>query len=848
VEVLNLAGEWRLRGEYIDTPVERFFEVANKDGGEYRLYKEDKAKIKPSKEGYMKANVPCDVITPLVESGLLKEPLLKDNTKDVMWVGDMSWWFIREFDVTEEIINNEEVRLFIEMLDYNADIIINNIPIAKHKNTFRAFCFNVKKYLKVGKNQIIIRLTCGYEEHFPNDALTYYCNSKLGQRVYLRKPQFTHGWDWCKPVPTCGIGGKIFIEGITGARIDNFICETLEANEDFARLNLRFDIENLSMCTADDTLLHIEIKYDGNMVYKCEKDLYTAGGINHFEESVKVDFPKLWWPNGYGEQNLYEVSAYVECRNIKNHMKNKLIGIRTIQLDQSKYQDGTRRFDFVVNGVKVFCKGGNWVPADSVYLRVPDEKYEALVKEAAECNFTMLRVWGGGLYEPDCFYEYCSKYGILVMQDFMYACAFYPDYLNWFMHEAHLEADYQTKRLASFACLAVWTGNNEVHEAYTDWFRGPLASDTYYGTKIFNYLLPEVVKKNSPLIHYMPSSPFYGNKANDMFSGDCHMWAWTRKPNETGFDFMYELEAFDRQASKVRFSSEYGFYGTLKRSSIERFYDGEEIALCNDIWTHHGEQKGKRALILNALERHMVDTTNINEEEYLLYSGIMQGVLYDELTLALRRMPHCSGQLIWMYNDCWPETGWTVIDYYLTRKSSFYFMKRSCRTNISIVRAIDGNVSIVTLNESPVAEEMKAEYGYMDFYGNKSHTQQCVIKVGAHDRHCVNEFTVEGDLTKGFYYVLTDNDFSTSLRGYFRNFDFPEAKIEIVKKEVSQGKMNITLRSNAFAPVVNVKLDDDRVHLSDNYFQMLPNVDKEVTIDGYTGNITAEAVKFHKVK
>ena len=848
---LNLSGEWKLRGEFLDVTAMQFSKVASREDGKFEMLKEDKPRHMPSRNGFLTASVPCDIITPLVENGLLKEPLLKANSNDCMWVGDYSWWFIRNFSVTKELYDNEEIRLFIEVLDYNADIIVNGRHISSHKNAFRGFYKDIKYALHIGENQIIIRLTTGYEEHYPNDSLTFYCNSRFGQRVYLRKPQFTHGWDWCKPVPTCGIGGRIELEGISGAKISAFRCDTLSIGKDEAKVSLCFEIENLSMCTADDTCLSVDISIEGKTVHSCKKDIYIAGGVNFVDEEIIIQNPRLWWPNGSGEQALYNISASVSCRGFENRMNDKKTGIRTITIDQSKLEDDSRYFNFIVNGKRIFCKGGNWVPADSVYLRITNEKYETLIKEAVDCNFNMLRVWGGGLYEPDCFYDYCSENGILIMQDFMYACAFYPDYLPWFMQEASLEADYQTKRLGSQACLAVWTGNNEVHESYTDWFKGELAAEHYYGTKIFNYLLPEIVRKNTPYVPYMPSSPFYGNKANDMLSGDCHMWGWTRKPHETGFAFFYELEAFDRLASKVRFSSEYGFYGALKYSSVERSFDGEEIVFENDIWKHHGEQEGKKRLVNQAIDKHLTDIDKLSKEDYLLYCGIMQGILYDEMTVALRKQEHCSGQLIWMYNDCWPETGWAVIDYYTTRKNSFYFLMRAFAPKKLIIRAISDVVTISCMNDSPENLDVELEYGYMDFNGNMSNQTKRIIKIHAFDRFDYDAFNVNHDLKKGFYYVREVNgcgyEPAVSLRGYYRDVEFPQAKIETVCKEVTEDKTKIVVKADKFVPVVNVITSCDTIHLSDNYFMLLPDEEKEIWIDAADEKPVVEALAFEKI-
>lgn len=311
----------------------------------------------------------------------------------------------------------------------------------------------------------------------------------------------------------------------------------------------------------------------------------------------------------------------------------------------------------------------------------------------------MLRVWGGGLYEPDCFYDCCSEQGILVMQDFMYACA--TTILIIFLGSCtrqHLKLIIkQSVLLLSLVwqCGLVTMRYTKVTQTG---LRVNLPPTNCMVPKYLIIFYQDMVRKNSPLIPYMPSSPFYGNKANDLLSGDCHVWGWMRKPNETGFEFMYELEAFDRVAEKVRFSSEYGFYGALKRSSVDRFFDGEEVKFENEIWTYHGEQKNKKRLINESIDRHLIDTDNLDENEYLLYCGIMQGVLYDEMTSALRMRPQCSGQLIWMYNDCWPETGWTIIDYYTTRKNSFYFLKRAFAPRKVIVRALNGRVNAVCIN------------------------------------------------------------------------------------------------------------------------------------------------------
>ncbi|MGN0478974.1 MAG: glycosyl hydrolase 2 galactose-binding domain-containing protein, partial [Hominenteromicrobium sp.] len=443
---LSLAGEWKLRGEFMDVTADRFNEVLRKLDAEpvrptlpgflsledlppeartkffekpetaFTVYADKSPNAFPSKTGYIPAVVPGDVTTALVNSGVIEEPFLKTNTKKSLWIRDLSWWFIKEFEVTQDLLDEDIVRLNIEMLDFNADIILNGVPVGHHENAFCPFSEDIKRFLQVGTNQLIIRLTSGMELHYPKDSVAYYCasnNAICDQRVYTRKPQFTYGWDWCQPVPTCGIGRSIEIEGFTGAKVTASRVDTLKLDGDDAEIEFHFEIEKTNMVQSAETVLEYTLEIDGETAYAGRQELLLVGGINYASERVTLKNAKLWWPNGYGKQNLYTFTARCTARGVTNEAKPKKIGIRTVELDLSKLPDQTRNFFFKVNGTRIFCKGGNWVPTDSIYLRTPDESYKTLVSEGAAANFTMFRMWGGGTYEPDCFYEYRSEYGIL---------------------------------------------------------------------------------------------------------------------------------------------------------------------------------------------------------------------------------------------------------------------------------------------------------------------------------------------------------------------------------------------------------------------------------------------------
>ena len=862
---ISLAGEWKLRGEFMDVTADRFTEVLRKldadpvaptlpgfltledlpeearaqfEAGPSRaftVYNDRGPNAFPSKTGWIPMQVPGDVTCALVDAGIIEEPFLKTNTKKNLWIRDLSWWLIKEFEVTAETLEEDIVRLNIEMLDFNADILLNGMRVAHHENAFCAFSEDVKRFLQVGKNQLVIRLTSGMELHYPKDSVSYYCasdNAICDQRVYTRKPQFTYGWDWCQPVPTCGIGRSIEIEAFSGAKVSAARVDTLKLDGGDAEIEFNFEIEKSNMVQSAETEIEYALEIDGETVYTGRQTKMLVGGINYVSERVTLQGAKLWWPNGYGAQNLYTFTARCTARGITNEMPAKRIGIRTIELDTSKLEDGSRNFFFKVNGTRIFCKGGNWVPTDSLYLRTPDSSYKTLVSEGAAANFTMFRMWGGGTYEPDCFYEYCSEYGILLMHDFMYACGFYPDHLDSFLFEAEREAEYQTKRLAHYPCMAVWTGNNEISESYSDWFPAPVKPDRFYGEKVFNYIQPRAVHRNSPTVPYMPSSPYFGERANLTEEGDVHAWSYFGRDPKTKFKFVYELEAFDR--IPARFSSEYGFFGAQMESTVRRYHDGEEMAFDGEIWKHHGEFDRKRSNIDGAINRHITDFSTLDIPGYLTYSGIMQGLLYAELAEAMRQKPYGAGDLIWMYNDCWPETGWTIIDYYLTRKISFYFLKRAFQPRKLIIRKAEGGARVTVINETPEPITAEITCGYMTFDGKTDSLCTKTVEAAPHSWQQF-DLAVCNDLQNGFYFASAEGfDTADSLRAYYRDYVFPESHAKIEAVEQDGNDLLVTVSADVYTPFAYLMTSDDRVHYSDNYFTLYPNEKKTIRVENCT--------------
>ncbi|MDR0476183.1 MAG: beta-mannosidase, partial [Treponema sp.] len=478
-------------------------------------------------------NLPCDAHVPLIKAGIIKDPVVADYSYDCEWMEKKSWWYRRDFEVDEKALNCQAARLVIESLDLFAHIFINGRLAGTHQSCHFPFSADIDKYLKKGKNSLLIRLTMGPEGITKDDynyLSEFICTEYEGKRgdrgekarAFLRKPQYVYGWDWGPRIGTVGIMKNAWIEFANELRVNRVHPVTLEAKKD-SRLRVEAVFENLLPISTQEAYLNLDIIYEGKTVYSENRNVLALSGLNFVDFDVIIPDARLWWPNGAGEQPLY--SAELTVKSGKNTAKSDPVrfGIRTIELNTEKYGENDHRFAIKVNGKNIYCKGGNWIPADSIYGRVSADKYKTLISEARECNFNMLRIWGGGIYERDEFYDLCDEMGILIWHDFMFACSFYPDDKDWYRELVHKEIDYQIKRLRSHPCIALWCGNNEnpmiICQRFPHLLRS-LKKKVSGGFTRYNELIPSLVRANSPEIPYWPSSPYGGQNANDNEIGD----------------------------------------------------------------------------------------------------------------------------------------------------------------------------------------------------------------------------------------------------------------------------------------------------------------------------------------
>ncbi|MDO8686486.1 MAG: beta-mannosidase, partial [Clostridiales bacterium] len=389
--------------------------------------------------------------------------------------------------------------------------------------------------------------------------------------------------------------------------------------------------ENLHAYSTCDIKVLVEIFDCDDSVLRLEKNVVLCSGINYIDFNGVIRDAKLWWPNGMGEPFLYDVKVSVDSGSKVTSYPGFKFGLRTLKINQDKLSWDEKLFAIEINGVRTFCKGANWIPADSVYARVTEQKYDILLEEAKEANFNMLRIWGGGIYERDVFYEKCDEYGIMIWQDFMFACSAVPDSLEWFRDEVKKEMDFQTRKLRNHPSLVLWCGNNENYQSADSWFREGDKYRYFGGSICYNLIAPTVVRHNCPEIPYWNGSPYGGEFALSDKMGDKHHWGeCTMNP-----DMEKRITPEEYDSVTAKFVSEYGYIGPCCKSTIEKYHAGMPVDIDGRIWKLHNNTFEKDT-VAAGVEKHYIDPLGIDLNTYILYAGLCQGLMYGYSLEALR--------------------------------------------------------------------------------------------------------------------------------------------------------------------------------------------------------------------
>ncbi|MEI6210976.1 MAG: sugar-binding domain-containing protein [bacterium] len=803
------------------------------------------AALSAAADAWIAAPVPGDIHQALVAAGAINEPLLGLNSFACRWTEDRSWWYRKTFTRPAGWKDADRVELELNGLDANAAIFLNGLPLGSHRTSFRPFVMDVKPRLQPGHNVLLVRLTTGADTVCDADidapdgvrAGTEAGNGRPERgdprRTMVRKPQYSFGWDWSPRLATTAIGGDVKLRLLKAACIREVRLLPLRQGRDEVLLRAAVTVDQLHFWQTVEGKVKLAITAPNGRRHTVAWAGLLRSGDNHIDFAIRLKNPALWWPNGYGAQPLHRVEAAVRVGSETAVFPAFDYGIRFVELDTAR---GT--FAVRINGRKVFCKGGNWIPADALYARTPRATYDTLVREAREANFTLLRVWGGGLYEHDAFYDACDRHGILVWQDFMYACAPYPDHLEWFRVEAEREADFQTRRLRHHACLAVWSGNNENSWGFKEWWQ----ERTRGGAWLYNYMLPDVVRRNSPEIPYWNGSPYGGSVSpNDAKVGDRHHWHdCMMNP-----DMLRRITPEEYDKCQSLFVSEYGYIGAPVRKTVETYLDGANFDRKGAVWQHHNNTFEKDTVDAG-IRKHYRDHENLTPDEYCLYSGLCQGLMYSYSLESFRARAACHGGLFWMYNDSWGEVGWTIIDYYLRRKPSFYFVRRALAPIRLILRAAGDEIRITAANDTLRDVGIRFDCGYMSFDGKTTDLKRGRATVRAAARTELGRFRRgQHDAATGLWVVRPVGQ-PRVLPAIFRAMDYrqlhvPPAQFAV---HVTSGD-TVELHARTYAHAVHLELPAGAVP-ADDYFDLLPGETRRIDIQCSRplspGKVRAQAV------
>ncbi|MCL6605558.1 MAG: glycoside hydrolase family 2 protein [Paenibacillus sp.] len=796
---------------------------------------------------WLSATVPGTVHTDLLNNGKISEPFYGKNEHELQWIDKKDWEYRTTVQLNEEWDSLASLELIFKGLDTYADVYINDVPALSADNMFKEWKLNVKGLLQAGNNEIRVKFRSVVTEDLPKLAQLGYAlpaandQSELGGleekriSIFARKAPYHYGWDWGPRFVTSGLWREVILEGREGASIADLYIRQNLITEKEARLTAVLDVDAPE---AWEGLLRISA--DGQ---EWMRAISLKGGKQIIEMDIVMDSPRLWWCRGLGDPHLYSFEAeLVQGTEIASSMSVRT-GLREIKLIREKDERGTS-FAFQLNGVPVFAKGSNHIPNDSFSTEVTEERYRHEIATAAESNMNMLRVWGGGIYEEDIFYRLCDEYGILVWQDFMFACSMYPGDER-FLENVRGEAEYNVKRLRNHPCMALWCGNNEIDSAWAHYGENmgwgwkkdysPEIRDVIWAhyKEIFHKILPDAVAAYHSGIDYWPSSPLRDltgdvnqHATRTTGEGDVHYWGvW------------HSTEPFENYNLNVgRFMSEYGFQSFPELKSVMSYAEEQDMELTSDVMMAHQKNGRGNLLIKDYMDMYLPQPKDF--KSFLYMSQILQA---EAIRIAIeshrRNKPFCMGTLYWQMNDCWPVASWAGMDYYGRWKALQYAVRKSYQEVILSVETTDAgqlDVHAVSDLRESLNSELLIRLYQLDGSVLGEWSQPIVLEADS----AAVVFSVpvaellNGNAPESVLLTLRIGTEGKELDSKVHYF-VPAKDMKINKPEITvvetpdSGGLSFTVTSDVLSRGVYLTSEDEGI-FSDNFFDLLPGQSKIV--------------------
>lgn len=772
--------------------------------------------------------IPGTVLSGLLAAGKIKDPFYRTNedaTRALFW---KDYVFTRTFDVDEELLAQQHIVLVCEGLDTLAEISINGTFLAKTDNMHRTWKFQAKKLLHPGKNeiQIVFRSVLRFIEDYSYEAhkkINYIpCGSMKGNQL-LRKAHSMFGWDWGSQTIDAGIFRDIYLQGYSHARIEDIRIHQQHAKNVSVQtsITLSESVPGQKLC--------VELSEDG-----ADKPLQTKLCKTNADGVAAVDFvienPKLWWPNDYGDQPLYIVrTTLLDEDGTSLESITRRIGLRTLTISQEKDEWGNE-FAFCVNGVKIFTRGGNYIPDDCLYTRITEKKLDYILESCRRAHFNCVRVWGGGYYPSDAFYDLCDEKGLIVWQDLMYACNVY-DVTDAFAENCRQETYDNVRRLRHHASLGLWCGNNEIESAWDHW--GDFQKETPYlradYIRLFEEVLPKAVQEADGETFYWHSSPSSGgcfDNPDDANRGDTHYW-----------DVWHGQKPFtDYRKYFFRFCSEFGFQSFPCAKTVNSFTLEDDRNIFSRVMESHQKNdaaNGKMLYYLSENLRYPKDLT------HLLYaSQVLQGMAIKYGVDHWRRnRGRCMGTLYWQINDDWPAPSWSSIDYFGRWKALHYMAQKFYAPHAVSMTLEDHRCHVYFSNESFETTEYSLTLSIRDLSGNVLETYEtkgnspafsaietAVVDICSWEDQKDDVF-LEAVIHTKDQKVLKDVE--TLVPYKYLNLKNPVISTEA--KETNDAFI-LHISSDCFAPFVALDFDDADVIFSDNFFHLTDKTVQDIIV------------------
>lgn len=768
---------------------------------------------------WMKATVPGTVHTDLLANKIIPDPFYRMNENDVQWIESQGWLYTREFFISERFLHEDHIALVAEGLDTYASIRINGTLVANTENMFIAHRFEVKHCLHPGMNRIEIF----FDSPVVRSKMLEKRYGKLQvahepHRAYVRKAQYSFSWDWGPKLATSGIWRSICLEGGSGGRLANPFVKLISLDKKSAVVEISVDVEKYNGRPAT---LRVFI---GGRDTGIERILPITFPVTKLR--VQIPNPDLWWPNGSGGQPMYTALLSLIQDGRELSQTEVPFALRTVRLVQERDAEG-RSFLFEVNGVRIYCKGADWIPADSFIPRISDDTYEFLLRSAQDAHMNMIRVWGGGIYEQDLFYTLCDQLGLMVWQDFMFACGEYPQNPP-FLRQIRQEATTVLRRLRNHPCIIVWCGNNECEWLFCTENPGKKPDDMK-GSKIFRELLPQACKKLDDTRPYWRSTPFGSGFPNSESNGNHHQWlVWS---------FWRDYKEYEKD--KGRFITEFGFQSPADRRTLESVTLPADRYSQSPVMEHHNKQTEGTERLLRFQCAHYRLTDDFDD---FIYKG--QLVQAEALKTAVehwrRRKFNTGGSIFWQLNDCWPVSSWSVIDSALRPKAAYYAARKFFNPLLLSFNQVKSGIECWLTNDHLNSFSGRVDLTLKSFDGRILWKKR--IKLVIPPNRSVKCHLVPESIFKDLdpHRVYLHGKFSRGNAAMSENrFFFSEpkqwekraAKVRMKVMKIQNDEYAVVLQSKIFHKGVRLEMDGENVLFEDNYFDLDPGVEKRVLFE-----------------